>query len=442
MFKRLRNRFLILNMAIISVLLLSAFSIVYAFTYNQTQRNIDMRLSRTLNMGREFNAGSRSGKGDRQAADTPNTPPVPPEGFPPQSGGTEVGTVPQPQDGKPFQLALDFTIETDDNGNIQTVNSIFDIEDAVYAHITALALATKRDSGDIRFENTSWAFRRAPLETGGVRIAFLDISREKGMLQSLVFTFAGVGLLALFVIFLISRLFANRAIRPIETAWEKQNQFIADASHELKTPLTTIHTNVDVLLSHPDASISEEEKWLYYIKTEAGRMTRLTNDLLYLARLDNDRDSILKTVFSLSEAVQTVLLTMEAVVFEKKLTLADEIEEELTMAGNSDQIKQLAMILLDNAVKYTPEGGRITVRLQRADKRTLFSVANTGEPIPEEMRGKIFDRFYRADQSRARQSGGYGLGLAIAKAICLQNNAQISVSCLNGENTFLVVFSH
>ena len=220
MFKRLRNRFLILNMAIISVLLLSAFSIVYAFTYNQTQRNIDMRLSRTLNMGREFNAGSRSGKGDRQAADTPNTPPVPPEGFPPQSGGTEVGTVPQPQDGKPFQLALDFTIETDDNGNIQTVNYIFDIEDAIYAHITALAQATKRDSGDIRFENTSWAFRRAPVETGGVRIVFLDFSREKGMLQSLVFTLAGVGLLALFVIFLISRLFANRAIRPIETARE------------------------------------------------------------------------------------------------------------------------------------------------------------------------------------------------------------------------------
>lgn len=433
MFQRLRNNFLLLNMIIISVLLLGAFSMVYLFTLNQIQRNIDIRLSRTLEPDKDFHRDADR-ISDRTDAMEDNAPPDTPSGAPPQ----DTENIPE---NRPGPLALDFTIETDSEGNIEKIDSIFDIDQQVYADIAAAVFETKKDNGDLKVEDVYWAYRRQSLNSGRFRIGVLDISQEKKMLQNLIFTFTGVGLLALIVIFLISRFFANRAIRPISAAWEKQNQFIADASHELKTPLTTINTNIDVLLSRPDSTIQEEHKWLGYIKTEAERMTRLTNDLLYLARLDNDEHKLPRISFSLSEAVQSILLTMEAVIFEKQCTLTEEIQEHLHIMGNPDQIKQLTMILLDNAIKYTGKGGQITVLLHQIDKRILLSISNTGTPIAPEIQKKIFDRFYRADPSRARNSGGYGLGLAIAQAICQQNNAHINVSCQNGINTFSVSFN-
>ena len=428
MFHRLRNKFLLLNMIIISVLLLSAFSMVYFFTLSQTQRNIDMRLSRTMETERNFRRNI-----DHDSWSDTETDTAPPDFFPPRN---DVDT-----DDRPVPLALDFTMETDAEGTIVEINSIFDIDQEVYTKIAAEISQSDKNSGDLKVADIYWAYRRQVLDTGGTRIGVLDISQEKRMLQNLIFTFSWVGLLALVVIFLISRFFANRTIHPIAAAWEKQNQFIADASHELKTPLTTIHTNIDVLLSRSDPTKKDEYKWLGYIKAETERMTRLTNDLLYLARLENDEHKLPKIIFSLSETVQSTLLTMEAVIYEKQCTLTEDIQENLYIVGNPDQIKQLTMILLDNAVKYAGKNGRIAVCLRQSEKKYVLSVSNTGAPIPPEMQQKIFDRFYRADPSRARNSGGYGLGLAIAQTICQHHNAHISVSCQNGMNTFSVSFN-
>ena len=421
MFKSLRNKFLILNMTIITILLLGAFSIVYIFTFNQIQHNVNLRLSRTIS---EFGAALQGGiheNGDMNRR------------MPPEQRKEEKALE------QPAQLNLTFTLEADEDGNILNINSIFDIEKDVYEKIVAEAVQSEKNIDTVKTGDVIWAYRRWRPNDGKINITAMDISRERGLLQNLVVTFAYVSLIALFIIFLISLFFANRAIRPIELAWEKQNQFIEDASHELRTPLTTINTNADVLLSHPDSTIAEEEKWLYYIKDESERMTRLTNDLLCLIRLDNDKDSVQHQMFSISETVQTVILTMEAVLYEKNLTFSESIEDNINFCGNPDKIKQLIMILMDNAIKYTAERGKISVCLKKRDGKIMFSVANTGDPLSAEMREKIFDRFYRVDRSRARNSGGYGLGLAIAKTICMQHNGLITAESRDGENIFTVL---
>lgn len=421
MFKKLRNHFLILNMTIISVLLLSAFGIVYAITAGNTNQDIAVRLNSTLfrDMPRPDDTDGRPPRGLD----------LPPDEAPPD---TEAPQAPK--------LSANFTVETDSGGTITRINSAFEIEEDVYQTVVQQALASDGERGTIRSEHTHWAYQVLRLNDGSTKIAFLDVSSEHDMLRRLTFTFLLVGALALGIIFLISLFFANRSIRPIAAAWDKQNRFIADASHELKTPLTTINANIDVLLSHPDSTIAQENKWLQYIKGETERMTALTTDLLYLAKLDAEAEPhLLYTDFSFSDMVESVLLTMEAVLFEKKIYPAEEITPGLFVHGNEGQLKQMVLILLDNAVKYTDSGGEITVSLIGTEKHAVLSVTNTGSTIAPEDQAKIFDRFYRADQSRARESGGYGLGLAIAKSIVEQHHGSIRVSSPTSSSTCFTV---
>lgn len=225
----------------------------------------------------------------------------------------------------------------------------------------------------------------------------------------------------------------------MKEAFNKQKQFIADASHELKTPLAVINTNADVLLANSDDTIHNQIKWLHHIKSETERMKTLTGDLLYLTEMEDSRVGLMFTNFNVSESVESVILTMEAIVYEKDISLTYEIEAGLTVRGSSEQIKQVVMILMDNAIKYTKPKGSISLTLQQRHSEILLVVTNTGEGIPSEHLGRIFDRFYRANQSRSRKSGGYGLGLAIAKSIIEQHKGKIyAKSVLNEATSFYV----
>ncbi len=414
MFKQLRNKFLLLNIMIITILQIAAFSGIYIFTCNRINHNLDNRLSRALE---DFIR--------RDSENTYKNPPVIPES----------GFVPEPVK----QVNWIISLRTASNGDVIEKNTAFDIEESVFEKIALAAKKSKDDKGEVKTVDGVWAFKFKSGEDGELNICAVEISREKSMLSNLIITFIYVGVLALFIIFLISLYFANRAIKPVSEAWEKQNRFIADASHELKTPLTVINTNADVLLSHSDSTIGEEKKWIYYIKDEAQRMTRLTNDLLLLARLDNGNNEMQKTEFSLSETVETVILTMEAVLYENNLKFTSDIAGGIKICGNPDSIKQLVMILMDNAVKYTPKGGTIGIVLKKKEGKSVLTVSNTGQPLPHEERKRIFDRFYRADESRTRSSGGYGLGLAIAYSICRSHGGHISAESADGKNIFTVV---
>jgi signal transduction histidine kinase len=268
----------------------------------------------------------------------------------------------------------------------------------------------------------------------GYVIAFTECFAEHAMLRNLFLILLLVAVAALTGAFLISLFSAKRSIRPVEESFNRQKQFVADASHELKTPLTTINTNVDVLLSHQDSRIGDERKWLDYIKTETERMTKLTNDLLYLAKLDHDDNNIMFSKVSFSEAAESIILVMEAVLFEKDINLTYNITPNVYVNGSSEQLKQVVMILFDNAVKYTPKSGNISISLTAETGDAVLRVRNSGEGISEDAQKHIFDRFYREDKSRARESGGYGLGLAIAKAAVTSCKGTIRVN--SEKNTY------
>ncbi|MNM35918.1 Alkaline phosphatase synthesis sensor protein PhoR [compost metagenome] len=418
MFKKLRNRFLILNLVIISVMLLISFTSIYAITHKNIYTQIDMDLDK-------LSGNDDKGNKPKINGDMPNDKQM--DG--PQNDFTK---------GQGPMERYAFTVTTDGNWNKLSTFSRFSISDEFYESAKKAAINKKVNRGYISVDDTDLAFV-INHTSSGYNLYFLDITFQKNTLRSLIYTFTIVAFFMLIIIFLISRFFANRSIQPIKEAFDKQKQFIADASHELKTPLTVINTNVDVLLSNKDDLIHNQSKWLYYIKSEAERMNKLTSDLLYLAQVDYSDVKMIFSDFNLSEAVEHIILTMEGVVFENNIALHYDIEPNLIVSGNIEQLKQVILIFLDNAIKYTDKKGKINLVLNKAHNKINLSVTNTGKGIPEEHISKIFNRFYRTDKSRARDSGGYGLGLSIAKAIVEQHNGKISVkSIVDKETTFTI----
>ncbi len=407
MFKKLRNKFLFLNLVTISVMMLLAFSSIYFITYQNVQTEINMELHRLSENNR---------KPLKPSQQKPDYDEVRPHS----------------------ERSISFTIITDLQWNKSATSSVFDMDDEFYEWAKKAVQSKNTNQGKFKLDDTYWAFMIKPLHDG-FQIVFLDVTSQQGILTTLVYTFLISLLVLLAIIYFISRMFANRAIKPVKEAFDKQKQFIADASHELKTPLAVINTNADVLLSNMEDRIENQSKWLYYIKSETERMTKLTNDLLYLTQVDYSDQKMISAHFNLSETVENVLLTMEAVIFENTIDLHYDIEPDLFIQGNREQLQQVAMILLDNAVKYTNPNGKISILLKRNHNILLLSITNTGEGIPQESLFKIFDRFYRTDKSRERKNGSYGLGLSIAKAIIEQHGGKITAkSVLNESTTFTI----
>ena len=235
--------------------------------------------------------------------------------------------------------------------------------------------------------------------------------------------------LGILIAYMLSWFFSRWAALPAEEAYKRQRQFIADAGHELKTPIAVIGANIDVLEHEiPD------NKWLGYIKIENSRMENLVKDLLYLARNDSERTETGRLPFDACRATAYAALPFEGAAFEQKKNFRISIpEQSITVTGDEEKIKQAVIILIDNALKNSDAGESIEVRVTREGRFCCITVYNTGRGIPEKDREKIFDRFYRADSSRARATGGYGLGLAIAKSIAVSHRGKISVESEEGK---------
>lgn len=419
MFKKLRNRMLLINMLLISALILSSVSTIYCIAVKNTVSDIDRRLGGAVSImeSRKFNPS-----------------PLPPK--------KEENSVPEAV--KPSRQSREHRFEPiiavciDNNGAITDRNTDLVIseyiDDAALLKVSEKIISGKKEGGIISMLYSRWDYKCKKTDDGYI-IAMGQFSTEHKALLTLFIISLPVCLGVIAAAFFISLYNANRNIRPIEESYNSQKQFIADASHELKTPLTTINTNIDVLLSHKEKTIEEEQKWLYYIKSEAQRMTNLTNDLLYLARLTHDDNELFSRV-SFSDNLESVILSMEAVAFEKEIYIEENIEENVFTNASDALIKQLVMILLDNAIKYTPKNGKINILL---NKDAVLKIKNTGNGITAKDQKHIFERFFRSDESRSRESGGYGLGLSIAKAICDKLNGTISVFSKENEYTEFTV---
>lgn len=339
----------------------------------------------------------------------------------------------------PMDFSPSFTILVDRNGQMMDVLTHLDMPQDVYDEIATRVWKKQKEQGTINFENRKWQYKITAFEGGRIgltnrqipanfenvqyQIRFLDITDSSKTLTQLFVTFVIVGFIMLFILFGISYYFANRSIRPIEENWEKQKQFITDASHELKTPLAIISANTDALLANREETVASQDKWIDYIQKETRRMGKLLNDMLYLAKVENTGEESLP--FDLSNTVKDVIASMEAVMFEKGIHLTHSIASEIIVTGEAEKIKQAVLIFLDNAVKYTSVHGKVDIVLKKHRNNAVFLIQNTGIGIPDEKLPRIFDRFYRSDPSRSKETGGYGLGLAIAKTIIERSGGTI-----------------
>lgn len=425
MFKQLRNRFLILNLIIISIMMIFSFTSIYLITYKNVRNDINMEMKKLSDFDRKLYNSQKEPK-----LDIDNSPKEP--------------KLDNNNEEPHMERSISFTLTLDNNKKLTSYSSIFDMEESFYELAKEKALSENSSKGRFKLDDTYWEFviKKSP-DNFRYKIVFLDITSRYSYLTHLIYTFLAVALAMLIAIFFISKFFANKSIKPIKESFERQKQFIADASHELKTPLTVINTNTDVLLSHHEDTIKNQSKWIYYIKSEVERMTKLTNDLLYLAQVDYSDIKLISTDFDLSETIENVILTMEASIFENNILFDYNIEPNVISHGNSEQIKQVVMILLDNALKYTDPKGKISLSFKKYNNKTILTISNTGKGMPKEDLDKIFDRFYRVNKSRSRDSGGYGLGLSIAKAIVEQHHGKITVnSNINETTTFRVELTH
>src|SRR5699024_9399309 len=224
-------------------------------------------------------------------------------------------------------------------------------------------------------------------------------------------------LIMLVIILFIRMYFAKIELKPIAKDWKNQKQVVADASHELKTPLSIIQAKYDVLIDNRDETINNQLKWLGYMKMATDRMTKMITNLLELAQLDQPTTRLEVKEIHLSNLIEDMFFTMEAATKEKEIHITHSIEPEIMLNSNYDKIKQLVMVVLDNAHQYTNEKGKIDITLEKDKKMIVFRVRNTGKGIAEEDLSKIFNRFYRGDRSRHLEKNSFGLGLSIAKSI-------------------------
>lgn len=244
-----------------------------------------------------------------------------------------------------------------------------------------------------------------------------------------------IGIIGLFIIAFIAKRIAKIIVRPVEETFEKQKQFISDASHELKTPLAVIEANADVLSDKVG-----ETKWITYIQNEVQSMNKLVNDLLTLAKMENE-SKVQYQKFDLSKEVEMSVAVFKSMIYEKKIALESNIKSNIEFTGDKEDIKQVVSILLDNAIKHTDEGNKIIVNTLKDKNNIEIEVKNQGTPIPQEERARIFERFYRVDKARNRNEKRYGLGLAIAKSIVDKYKGTIEVDCKDGFTSFVVKLS-
>ena len=456
MIKRLRRR---MTLMVIAVLILVSAGIVLAIHY-ANERSIAAQAESTLSVLAE-NSGSRpslppDGSTPADMNETPppkpdgdgsdpagqgNTPPPKPDGEsdqpPPGNGDRRApGQPPEARDNRAVTAGLSnsYTITLNEDGSVASWTS--DRSD-LYSDLQISAMAESVQAAGTDSGRIGSQFYRKTVKDGRTLLIVLDARLDYLAASNTLRSTILVAAAACLLLSLLAALLIREMVKPVEDAFTRQKQFISDASHELKTPLAVISANAEVL----EQEIGKNEH-LDYIRSEVRRTDSLVRNLLTLARMDrNDAGTDMKR-FDLSHAILDVTLPFESTVYEAGKTLEIDVPDGIDCLGNEEMIKQLTVILLSNALKYSDPGGRIEVSLKAKGKQREIRVFNTGEPIDPDDRERIFDRFWRADPAHGRDTGGHGLGLAIARSIVEKHKGRITVDSPEGTgNAFIVTLN-
>lgn len=415
MLKQLRVKFVIINMTLVTLMLLVIFGmIVHQTQENLKQQSIQMLQAIGEDPFRMDRPGSRPG--DKQ----PNHPGTQPDNEPPAHADS-------------VRLPY-FAVQIDFQGQIQRISGgFFDLTDeALILEVTQAALRSSDSGGDL--QQYSMRFCKFNAHNGET-LVFVDITSEKATIADLIRTCILIGVVSFGVFLLISFRLAKWAVKPVDEAWQQQKQFVTDASHELKTPLTVIMTNAE-LLQNPEYDDISKDRFAASILTMSRQMRGLVEGLLELARVDNGAVRTAMEPVSLSILTEEACMIFEPLFFEKELLLESRVESGLETRGSKTHLEQVLKILLDNAMKYSTPG-TVQVSLQKQGSGSVLTVSNPGPAISPADLKNIFKRFYRVDKSRHRD-GSYGLGLPIAENIVREHQGRIWVESENGQNRFHV----
>ncbi len=464
MLKKLRLKFIILNMAIAAGVLAVAFITVCFANYQQNLQAVYAALNLSLDavhdqidalaenpsdtqQSRGFETDSQEESQtdssaqnesanntqdeslteaqNEDSAETQENTPSTEDLMSDQSNATNGGNPPQigGERGGSDQITPVAIYFVDAQGEVQSVSFATTASLSSEVLNQAIEELSEKDEGTGSLYSLGLYYeKRAGSEDGSYFLAFADMS-STSQWKNLIPLFSAVGIAALAAFLLISILFSRWALKPVVRAWDQQRRFVADASHDLKTPLTVIMANTSILLQHPTHSIEEERQWVESTRQEAADMQQLVQDLLLLAQVDEQALPEFSRL-NLTEIVEAVTLQFESLAFERNIDFDCRLEEKLFIKGEATLITKLVSNLLENACKYANEGGQVKVVLSRSGKEARLSVYNSGEAIPPEVLPHIFERFWRADKARA-STGGHGLGLAIALSVATSHGGNL-----------------
>ena len=427
MIRRLKLKFVAVTMSIVTLMLLVIFGMVLYITSENLEQQGSQMLETVAQIRIQLETGSRH-------KEKPSQPEKKPEEKPAEKPTEE------PPKAKPREQEVEvrlpyFILALDDQGSLVDIIGRHSLlyEEGAIENIIALVWTEQDQTGILRDYNLQ--YQKMPSPTGET-IVFVDISSHVDTLKNLITTCTVICFISFLLFLGLSYLLAEWMVKPVEQAWNQQRQFVADASHELKTPLTVIMTNAELLTSN---RYTEAQKQTFgeNIQTMSRQMRHLVEDMLELARVEAGGLHSQKKPVELSVLVQEAVLPFEPVCFEKGLTLEISVEEGIRVQGEETYLKQLVEILMDNAVKYSSAAGTVTVSLRKKGGQCCLQVDNPGEPIAREELKHLFARFYRADKARSTD-GSYGLGLAIAEKIVQDHGGKIWAESKDGINSFRV----
>ena len=314
---------------------------------------------------------------------------------------------------------------------------LFNISEEELYKITNTALQSGKTKGFIK--GYDLRYYKATNPDGKITVAYAKAGYEREYMLKLILISVLAVVSGIVVVFLISLPVSKAFVAPTEKAWEQQQRFIADVSHELKTPLTVILANTDILLNHKDKDGSNSVQWLNSTQEEATQMKHLLDEMLYLAKSDARLLQTERTAFDLSDVVVETALPFDSVAYENGVEIETDAESEVIISASETDVRRLLTILIDNAVKYSYKNTKINITVKKIKNKAVVTVRNFGQIIKGEEIPFIFDRFYRGDKSRSKAVYGFGLGLPIAKEIVDSHGGEIRCESAETDGTTFTV---
>lgn len=330
----------------------------------------------------------------------------------------------------PYEIRF-FSAVLDDGGTVRNIynDQIFAVDEAKVAQYAAEAFSSGETGGFVE----DYRFARYAVDDG-VLLTFLDCGRMLAGFRSVLIYSAGIAAAGMAAVFMLVWLLSGRMIRPIAESYRKQRRFITDAGHEIKTPITIIDADLEILCME-----TGDNEWVQDIRAQTARLAALTNDLICLSRMEEEEVQAKRIEFPFSDAVRETAESFQALARTRGRTLRIHVEPMLSYVGEEKSLCQLTEILLDNAIKYSREGDEVRLTLEKQGRLIRLAVDNGVQNLPKDVVDNMFDRFYRGDRARASEGGGYGIGLSIAQAIVSAHRGKISAAVSAGRLTMTVL---